>query len=55
MLVGDFNVVNIDPTQALADNLLSTMDDHDLVNLQHKATRYDNVLDLFCTKKPRLI
>ena len=41
--------------QALADNLLSTMDDHDLVNLQHEATRCDNVLDLFCTNKPGLV
>ena len=65
MLCGDFNVADIDwesntsihgsPMQALADNLLSTMADHDLFNLQHAATRCDNVLDLFCTNKPGLV
>ena len=65
MLGGDFNVADIaresntsrhgSPMQALDDNLLSTMDDHDLVNLQHEATRCDNVLDLFCTNKPGLV
>ena len=65
MLGGDFNVADIDwesntsihgsPMQALADNLLSKMDDHDLVNLQHEAIRCDNVLDLFCINKPGLV
>ena len=65
MLVGDFNFADIDwesntsihgsPIQALADDLLSTMDGHDLVNPQHEATRCNNVLDLFYTNKPGLV
>ena len=60
MLGGGFNVADIvlessrqdSPMQPLADNLLSTMDDDDLVNLQHEATCCDNLLELFCTIKP---
>ena len=52
MLGGDFKVADKDwvsntsihgsPMQALTDKLLSTVDDHDLVNLQHEATSCNN-------------
>ena len=63
---GDFNTADIDweagivsPSNSymktLAENLLSTLSEHSLEQMQHKPTWQDRVDDLFVTNKPSLV
>ena len=62
---GDFNAPHIDwenhsilsnaPNKKMCEELLNTLSEHELHQLQHKPTRYSSVLDLFCLNKPDLV
>ena len=65
LLGGDFNVPWIDwetgiigpncSNKAMCEKLLECLSEHHLQQLQHKSTRLDSVLDLFCSNKPALV
>ena len=65
LLVGDFNVLNIDwetPAtkpgyrhKGLCDKLIKVTSDYHLKQVQQKPTKLDNILDLLFTNKPTLI
>ena len=65
-LGGDFNTANIDwdtsvvkPAntymKGLAENLIATLSEHDLEQMQRQPSWKDRVDDLFCTNKPSLV
>ena len=65
MLAGDFNLPDIDwtiptiknkcRTPAMHSQLLNTLADHSLTQLNQTATRENNILDLITTNSPNLV
>ena len=65
MLAGDFNLPDIDwtiptiknqcRTRAIHSQLLNTLADHSLIQLNQTATRENNILDLITTNSPNLV
>ena len=65
LLGGDFNTRDVDwenrvikpnsNMKGLAENLMSTLSEHHLEQLQHQPSWKDRVNDLFCMNKPDLV
>ena len=65
LLGGDFNTGDVDwengvikpnsNMKGLAENLMSTLSEHHLEQLQHQPSWKDRVNDLFCTNKPNFV